>query len=73
MVISTRPFIRSIILATTLILGAGAIYQTSAQAQEPLDGPGRIFKDHLLDNLTGKWQLTRTIRGTQVDELKRGS
>src|SRR5262245_52335136 len=66
MIILTRPRIRSIVLATTLIIAFGAGYQTVAQTQEPLDGPGRIFRDDLLDSLVGKWQLTRTIRGTQV-------
>ena len=69
MIISTKPFIRSIVLATALILGFGAVYETVAQTQEPLDGPSRIFKDDLLDNLVGKWQLTRTIRGTQVHNM----
>jgi len=32
-------------------------------ADDPLDGPKRIFHDDLLDNLAGKWSLTREIRG----------
>ena len=66
LMILSRPVIRSIVLAVALILGFSTIRETVAQTQEPLDGPKRIFKDDLLENLAGKWQLTRTIRGTRV-------
>jgi len=35
----------------------------AAQSQEPLDGYTKIFHDDFLNNLTGDWKLTRTIRG----------
>src|SRR5262245_44677404 len=35
--------------------------------QEPPDGPQRIFKDDLLDNLAGDWKLTRKIRGRTAE------
>src|SRR5262245_20096624 len=38
-----------------------------AHAQEPLDGPTRIFKDELLENLVGEWKLSRQIRGRAVE------
>lgn len=37
------------------------------KAQEPLDGRNRIFRDELLDNLVGDWNLTRKIRGQSVE------
>ena len=36
-------------------------------AQEPLDGPGRIFNDDLLDKVVGEWKLKREIQG-QIGE-----
>jgi hypothetical protein len=49
-------------IVLTLCLAAAAF----ARAQEPLDGPNRVFKDDLLDNLVGSWTVTRQIRGTEV-------
>src|SRR5262247_3296970 len=57
---------RSIVFAIALLLGFGVVYETAAQSREPLDGPNQIFRDDLLENLVGKWQLMRTIRGQQV-------
>lgn len=34
--------------------------------QEPLDGPKRIFRDELLENLAGKWALTRKKGNQEV-------
>jgi uncharacterized protein DUF1579 len=48
-----------------LLLLAGSIAPAS-QSQEPLDGPKRIFRDDLLENLVGKWNVTRRIRGKEV-------
>jgi hypothetical protein len=39
----------------------------SARAQEPPDGPQRIFRDAFIDNLVGEWRLKREIRGRDVD------
>jgi len=57
---------RSIVFAITLLLCFCAVHETVGWAQEPLDGPNRIFRDDLLESLAGRWRLTRTIRGKQV-------
>jgi hypothetical protein len=36
-------------------------------ADEPPDGPKRIFRDDFIENLTGEWKLTRKIRGKEVE------
>lgn len=38
-----------------------------AQAEDPPDGPKRIFRDEFIENLVGKWRLTREIRGKEVE------
>jgi len=38
-----------------------------AQADDPPDGPKRIFRDDFIENLVGEWKLTRKIRGTQAE------
>jgi hypothetical protein len=43
----------------------------SAAGAEPPDGPKRIFRDALLDNLAGHWNLTRKIRGKEVHNTVR--
>ena len=40
--------------------------RTIAAADDPPDGPKRIFKDDFIQNLVGDWKLTRKIRGTEV-------
>jgi hypothetical protein len=52
---------RSIVFAIALLLGFGAVYETVALAQEPPDAPNRFSHDDLLENLTGKWRLTRSV------------
>src|SRR5437763_5609681 len=51
----------------TIVLGWFALthQQAAAPADEPPDGPKRIFKDDFIDNLTGDWKLTRRIRGKE--------
>jgi hypothetical protein len=39
---------------------------TSARQDEPPDGPKRIFKDDLIENLAGDWKLSRKIRGKEL-------
>lgn len=34
---------------------------------EPLEGKNHIFHDELLDNLAGRWKLTRVMRGRTVE------
>lgn len=36
-------------------------------AQDPLDGPSRIFNDDLLNNLVGDWKLNREIQGRTAE------
>jgi hypothetical protein len=38
-------------------------------ADEPPDGPKRIFKDEFIENLVGDWKLTRKIRGKEVQNM----
>jgi hypothetical protein len=40
--------------------------QPTVAADEPEDGPKRIFKDEFIENLAGDWKLTRRIRGKEV-------
>jgi hypothetical protein len=54
----------SVVVCTLAIFCAG---EQIARAQEPLDGPKRIFKDELLENLVGEWKLSRQIRGRSVE------
>jgi hypothetical protein len=42
-----------------------------ARAEEPPDGPKRIFQDEFIENLTGDWKLTRKIRDTQAGNTVR--
>lgn len=57
------------IVASILFLLAVGILErpVGLQAQEPLDGPTRIFKDDLLDNLVGNWKLKREIQGRTAE------
>lgn len=43
----------------------------SAISQE-LDGPTHIFRDTLLDNMTGPWNLTGKVLGRNADHLVEG-
>jgi hypothetical protein len=52
------------ILLVLVVLASG---QGSAGADDPPDGPKRIFKDPFIENLTGEWKLTRKIRGKTVE------
>ncbi|HEU4389011.1 MAG TPA: DUF1579 family protein [Blastocatellia bacterium] len=57
---------KTTILSTILCLCLEACLAPVSRAQEPLDGPKRVFRDELLDNLVGTWMVTRTIRGKEV-------
>src|ERR1700683_5007321 len=56
-------------LLATIFLLSGPIggRRQIARADEPADGPGRIFKDVFIENLAGEWKLTRKIRGKEVE------
>ena len=56
---------------TVLSICLGSVVTIHALSQEPLDGPGRIFRDELLDKLVGNWKLTRRIRGRTVENTVR--
>ncbi len=59
---------RKLVLSGNVLLAClSAAQVTHLQAQEPLDGRSRIFRDELLDNLVGDWKLTRKIRGQSVE------
>src|SRR5689334_22119979 len=55
------------IFSVLLLVCFSSVHVTHLLAQEPLDGRNRIFRDDLLDNLTGDWKLTRQIRGRSVE------
>ena len=50
---------RTLLVGLLLVAGAAA-------ADDPPDGPKRIFQDPFIDNLAGEWKLTRKIRGKEV-------
>ena len=56
-------FASAAFLTLAILCAAGQV----ARSQEPLDGPKRIFKDELLENLVGEWKLSRQIRGRTVE------
>jgi hypothetical protein len=51
------------VLLASLVM---ASRQRTAGADEPPDGPKRIFKDAFIENLSGDWKLTRKIRGKEA-------
>ena len=56
------------LLAWTLFAsGLIVLSQLTARADDPPDGPKRIFKDEFIENLAGEWKLTRKIRGKEVE------
>ncbi len=59
------------IFGFALLACLGPTAAGTVAAQEPLDGPNRIFRDPLLDNLVGDWKLTRKIRGKSVENTLR--
>ncbi len=48
--------------ALAFLLATPAMYA----ADEPVDGPKRIFRDPFVNGLVGEWNLTRSIRGNEV-------
>jgi hypothetical protein len=57
----------SVILCVLAFVALLAILlQRTFCADEPPDGPKKIFKDEFTENLTGDWKLTRRIRGKEV-------
>ncbi len=48
------------LLASVSLLAAPA---ARSPGQDPPDGPKTIFRDDLLDNLVGEWNLSRKIQG----------
>jgi hypothetical protein len=58
--------LRALVLLS-LAVCAIALSPCLIRADEPPDGPRRLFKDEFIDNLVGKWKLTRQIRSKQVE------
>ncbi len=55
-------------LAGALVLSSViAMPELAVHADDPPDGPKRIFKDEFIENLSGEWKLTRKIRGKEVE------
>ena len=58
---------RWLLAAVICVSVSVADFQTSrARQDEPPDGRKRVFKDDLIENLAGDWNLTRKIRGKEV-------
>ncbi len=58
------PAVRSV---AVLVLGACAQFPTTSREQAAADGPNQTFQDELIDRLVGEWNLTRTIRGKELE------
>jgi hypothetical protein len=59
--------IRRRLLATFWLASLAIVPQQRAvSADDPADGPKRIFKDDFIENLVGDWKLTRKVRDTEV-------
>ena len=56
-----------LLCSAVLLMCLGSTQAFQLVVQEPLDGRNRIFRDELLENLTGDWKLTRKIRGQTVE------
>jgi hypothetical protein len=54
-------------LDIVLAMVVAVSYQHGLGADEPPDGPKRIFKDPFIENLAGDWKLTRKIRGKNLE------
>ncbi len=50
-----------------LVLAWVVLARNQTVAQQPLDGPSRVFHDELLDNLVGNWKITRKFKTRTVD------
>ena len=60
-----------VLLALVLLLPAAPVTPALAQDKpEPLDGPSRPVRDSLLEQLAGRWRVTRQMRGTSVNQVK---
>jgi hypothetical protein len=54
------------LIGNSLVVLLAALPSTSPSQDKPPDGLKRIFKDDLIENLSGDWKLTRKIRGKEV-------
>lgn len=60
--------IRNFFFCSLVLLTCISVAQvTQLQAQAPLDGRNRVFRDDFMDNLVGDWKLSRKIRGQVAD------
>ena len=59
---------RTLVIIFCLLLASQSTAAASNSfAQEALDGPGRVFKDELLDKLVGNWKATGKIGNRAVE------
>lgn len=58
-------------LATMMLMLTLATVSAQTESQEALDGPKRIFRDELLENLTGDWRITGKVMGRAVENTFR--
>jgi Protein of unknown function (DUF1579) len=63
-----RRFVFPLLFVTALSFLSAACANT-----QPLDGREHAFHDDLLDNLAGRWKLTRSIRGRTVENVAEAS
>ena len=49
--------------AATVVAAVLLASPARAQQPEPLDGPGRVFQDSLVERLAGDWSMPGTVRG----------
>jgi hypothetical protein len=61
-------FVRRLVTALLLAL----LFLPVATISQDLDGPTHIFRDTLLDNMTGSWNLSGKILGRPADHLVQG-
>src|SRR4051812_7904462 len=57
---------RSCLAGLVLVSFAIGAHQRAVAADDPPDGPKRIFKDDFIENLVGDWALVRMIRGKEA-------
>jgi hypothetical protein len=55
------------VFASVFLGGLLAPVRPAGGADEPADGPEKIFRDEFIENLVGEWRLSRKIRGKEVE------
>ena len=57
---------RNLRLLVTAMLIIWFVAPSNVRADDPPDGPKRIFKDDFIETLAGEWNLTRKFRGREA-------